>query len=336
MAERKLYYIAQAYQIVPTAGAKPMSDFEVALEKSGFKNLGLKSRTIRKPRLWWIYNRLSAFIGSIRMPSDSIVFLQYPQQRHIDRLARSAIRRNCKIIVLIHDLDELRGLTAHNKEVLKNASVIIAHTDRMSGYVAENYPQAQTVTLGLFDCLDNIKNTSGSCDYESIVFAGNLEKSLFLEKLPHDLGVKIHLYGPHPTPKMLENPSIEYHGAVSPEQLSREIPKYGFGLVWDGDSLDGCTGTTGQYLKYNIPYKAVTYLAAGLPVIIWDNMAIRDIVERSGAGISIASLQQISSVIGTIDEHKYAEMQKRLNLLSQKLRAGQFALEALKKALSKI
>mgnify|MGYP007079152982 FL=1 len=49
-----------------------------------------------------------------------------------------------------------------------------------------------------------------------------------------------------------------------------------FGLVWDGFSVDACTGNFGEYLKYNNPHKTSLYIRCELPVIIWDQAALSD------------------------------------------------------------
>lgn len=50
-------------------------------------------------------------------------------------------------------------------------------------------------------------------------------------------------------------------------------------MVWDGESIDGGLGLSGQYLKYNNPHKLSVIFTSGLPVIIWNEAAEAGLVK---------------------------------------------------------
>ena len=333
------FYIAQAYRRVFTAGSKPLKDFEQTLQKLKFKNIGLPSITLNSPYLWWIYNWLSAHLACLRMPKNGTIVLQYPEQRHIESLFKKASKRNNKVIVLIHDLDELRGFTPKAQQVLKNADVLISHTSKMSEYLNTTYPQAQTIELGLFDYIlpqTSIPNSTPTPSHTSIVFAGNLSKALFLTKLPESNIISFNIFGPH-LPKLFTNSSsICYHGVCAPDELPSKMQKYAFGLVWDGDSADECSGEFGTYLQYNIPFKSVSYLSAGIPIIVWSKMGIAKFVKEHKIGVCVNSLSEIEPILAKMTNEQYLQMRNNVDKIRHLITTGHFAQDAIKKALTLI
>ncbi len=136
-----------------------------------------------------------------------------------------------------------------------------------------------------------------------VVYAGalSMKKNSFLIELSKTLnhwqllvcGNKEGLQG------LQNNPQITYQGFVPSEEFIKHIDA-DFGLVWDGDSLDGCSGEYGQYLKWNSPHKVSFYLRAGLPLIIWKEAAVAPIIEEAGAGITISSLEELDDKLANL------------------------------------
>ena len=81
-----------------------------------------------------------------------------------------------------------------------------------------------------------------------------------------------------------------------------------WGLVWDGDSLDGCTGDWGGYLRVNTPHKSAFYLRAGLPLIVWSRSAIAPIVRERGLGLCVESLRDLPQALAAVTPEQYAAM----------------------------
>ena len=104
-----------------------------------------------------------------------------------------------------------------------------------------------------------------------------------------------------------------------PEQLTE-----GFGLVWDGDSVDGCTGNTGDYLRFNNPHKLSLYLVSGLPVVIWSQAAEAKFVKDNQVGIVVDSIQDFSDAFEALSEEEYNEMVSNAKNISRKLRNGDY------------
>lgn len=109
-----------------------------------------------------------------------------------------------------------------------------------------------------------------------------------------EIACKFYLYGPNYG--LEESDNITYGGVLSPEQVPEVLTK-GFGLIWDGNTIETCKGGTGEYLRYNNPHKLSLYLSSGLPVIIWKDAAEAKFVCENGVGYTIDSLREIPELM---------------------------------------
>lgn len=165
-----------------------------------------------------------------------------------------------------------------------------------------------------------------------VVYAGalSMKKNSFLVELSKTLtnwqllvcGNKEGLQG------LKENPLITYQGFVPSEDFIKSIDA-DFGLVWDGDSLDTCSGEYGQYLKWNSPHKVSFYLRAGLPLIIWKEAAVAPIIEEAGAGIAINSLKELDEKLANLTFDDIANLKQNAKRLAERLNHGHFLRQAL-------
>ena len=231
--------------------------------------------------------------------SNNRIIIQYPLAMYpkVSQLAvpfvRKMKKKNTRIILLIHDLESLRGLTfASEKEFLELADEVIVHNEKMKQYLLEKGYSFQRIhILGLFDYrIPGFQPASERNRYE-IAIAGNLkaEKCGFLKDLKQVQGnLEYHLYGPN-YQETEKNPQVIYEGQYTPEQLP-SVMKEGWGLVWDGGSVHECQGAFGGYLKFNNPHKASLYLASGMPVIVWEKAAIAPWIREQKLGLTVKSL----------------------------------------------
>lgn len=332
-------YIGQTYQQVANAGSKPSRDFEDVLEQMNVQNIGLKRRIATSGRAWWILNRLSAYVALMRMPRNGVVILQYPEQPLILKLFQRAKKRNNRIILLVHDINELRGFPSNYPEILRDADVLIVHTPTMKRWIEQNIGgKSKVLELGIFDYLrqQNTQNLEVlTSKPREIVFAGRLDKSPFLNQLKNiSQPVQFILYGLGLDPKVAESNNISYRGACLPEELTTKISNCHFGLVWDGESIDECTGKTGNYLKYNSPYKLSSYIAAGLPVIVWNQMAMSDFVRSNQIGISVESIKEAADIISAMSEEEYQLMRDNVTKIQSLIQSGYYYRQAVTSAIN--
>ena len=125
-----------------------------------------------------------------------------------------------------------------------------------------------------------------------------------------------------------DNPQITYQGFVPSEEFIKHVDA-DFGLVWDGGSLDGCSGEYGQYLKWNSPHKVSFYLRAGLPLIIWKEAAVAPIIEKAGAGITIGSLEELDDILKALTLEDYQKIKAKTVIMAKRLNEGYFLHQAL-------
>ena len=159
-------------------------------------------------------------------------------------------------------------------------------------------------------------------------------KAGYLAQLADIADVRWELYGPNYRP--VDCPDrIRYHGTVAPERLPERL-EGGFGLVWDGNSVDSCSGGMGEYLKVNSPHKLSLYLASGLPVIVWGESAAADFVQANDVGFAVRSLREIGERLAALSDADYFRFKRNACSVSEKLRTGHFTKTALAKALASV
>ena len=158
-----------------------------------------------------------------------------------------------------------------------------------------------------------------------VIVAGSLhpKKSRYIYNAPETL--KLNLFGINYDDRGLKNHN--YKGSFMPDELPFVL-EGSFGLVWDGDTADTCSGVYGEYLRLNNPHKTSLYLASSIPVIIWDQAALADFVEENGCGIKVSSLQEIPGILSNMSEDKYRELTEGAKAVSERLRAGYYTKKA--------
>lgn len=284
---------------------------------------------------------------------DSL-FLQLPAIHNCLFLAgilRRARRRGVRIVGLIHDLETLRmsldesvslrsrwRMHAEETSVLRVCDKLIVHNDRMAERLAaQGIPREKLVPLGIFDYLADEAAEAAVCrraispQRDRLIAAGNLrpDKAGYLYDLPETVGLELYGVG-YEGPA--ERGSVRYHGAFPPGELPARL-EGGFGLVWDGPTADGCRGVYGEYLRYNNPHKTSLYLAAGLPVAIWEQAALAELVTAEGVGFAAASVAEAAARAAAMPLEEYETYFRRAAALGTRLRRGTFLKKALERCL---
>ena len=340
---KQLYYLAQTFPVTFNAGAKPTDDFEAVLERNGARNIGRRKRSFPTHGEAVAYSRWSRLAALTRMPWHSVMVLQYPEQPSLRLLHALARMKGNKVVYLVHDINTLRQNPRRNYyRELRQADAVIVHTEAMARWLREEHGVTSTIVLGIFDYLQEQLPPRHVAPYHErprrVAFAGNLVKSAFLEKLPFgtDSDIELVLYGKDPTDAMREHPAVDYKGACQPHELPERIAGCHFGLVWDGIDTDCCSGNYGNYLRYNAPYKLSSYVAAGLPIVVWSQMAIASFVEREGIGVAVDSLADLPARLDSLSADDYARMRANVERVQQQISHGHYYTEALKEALRRV
>lgn len=342
-----IYFLSENTTTGTNAGNKARMDTEVILQEKKYGSIegpkGIKRLKHGNKLSFFLKN--NSFLRRLnKIPKNEYVVVQYPflvsyknGEGWLDCsfILERLVKRN-KLILIIHDIDQLRfDKSRDNLSDFKLASYIISHNQKMTDYLINNrIEKDKIVNLEVFDYLTSIENISNHYEDDALLcYAGNLKKSKFIYSFPTELKkLKINLYGNGYTGNQT---GLNYKGAFPSDKISSLI-KGKYGLIWDGERIDTCSGNVGNYLRYNNPHKLSMYIVANMPVIIWNQAAEADFVKKNGIGITISSLSEIPEKINSISTEDYLRMNSAVKNVKSKIEDGKFLLNALDEIESRI
>lgn len=335
------------------AGSKAPDDVAFIAEEEGFKIINIINRTDGKTIVSKIRRQIGFSFDWVKCYSkickQSLVLVQFPfmvrQLAGVRILQLLKVHKKARIMILVHDVNELRLNDSKDAAYWKKrldrmislADIMIVHnTEMVEWFVGRGVPKEKLVNLQIFDYLCNEKMNYPKFK-KSITIAGNLDvrKCHYISQLGKLKNVIVNLYGPNFDLDLLQDKNIQYYGSFLPEEIPNKLTE-GFGLVWDGNTIDGCQGPYGQYLKYNNPHKLSLFLAAGLPVVIWKEAAEADFVQKNGLGICVNRLTELTEIFERLEEEQYYTMAKNVQKIGEQLRSGTYTRNALKVACEKL
>lgn len=300
--EKKIQYSVWKKE-ANSAGGKAKNDaFDIALN-CGFMPSYKPSnnRTIRG---------IQQLLSLHKMKKADVLFVQYPAiENRIQKILAKYMNPTGVKIALIHDLPSIQGMQNSNKELeieqLSCFTHLIVHNVKMEQYIRQIGFTGKIVRLELFDYLhDTSKQITDEKFCGSISIAGNLKKSKYILDLGRVDRCNFELYGIKGDMDFSNISNVQYNGMLSSEEIVYKLTG-DYGLVWDGDSIESCTGVYGRYLLYNNPHKLSLCMAAGKPVIVWKRSAVADFVQREGVGICVDSLLELNTIDLKKDYDRY-------------------------------
>ena len=218
-------------------------------------------------------------------------------------------KKVCYNVIMV-DLDCVRSEVydeSQEKQICLEAKSILCQTERMKkameerGYIAEG---CNVITGNFWPILTELPTVGESSFGYSIAFSGNLGKAPFASKLSQmDSRLQFTV-----------NPAFR--------MITED-----WGLVWDGDSLETCTGLFGNYMKMVFPYKASLYLASNRPLIVWEESGIAEFVKEQHLGITVKSLYDIHDKIVALTDEEKDIMRTSVAEWCRKVRTGSERLE---------
>ena len=331
------------------AGNKARNDVEEIVKREGYQPLLLtvedwyQMGTVKAQQ-----HKAKALAQAFsQLKSGDQLLIQFPMLHHsffTTRLVRKIQRRGVQVYFIIHDLEALRyanldtvplkhKIRVHLQEssLLKVVDGVIAHNPIMKSVLVEKgIPEHKLVSLEIFDYLiPNYQEKDGQSKDQPIIVAGNLaqEKAGYLYQLPARPAYNLYGIG-FDESRALENEA--YFGSFLPDELPAAL-EGGFGLVWDGDSAETCSGVFGEYLRYNNSHKASLYLASGFPLVVWKQSALSHFVLEKNCGVAVESLHDLKNTIENLSDADYQELVANAKNIGKKIRDGFYLTSALKK-----
>lgn len=352
----KKYILTEPYGKFNHAGSKAKNDvaqilkdkYEPLLLKSTFlswihdrddmqaiQRQGEGSRIIRK-----IIFIITTIVAQIyirktfrKVEKNSTLFIQFPPivrgntKTSTNEFIKCIEKKQLNVELIIHDLDGIRFKDKISEECnlhfMSVAKKIICQTQPMKEYlVSHGISEDKISVLNLFDYLHTSKNIKSHKKSDGITFAGNICKSMFLQDFSKlNIKQQVNMYGYYnqdlPFPK-----NFIYNGCLASEEMPEKLIG-GWGLVWDGEKADTCTGNMGEYLKVNAPHKCSLYVVCRMPIIIWSKAALAPYITQNKLGIAIDSLSQIDEAIDKITDEDYNEMLTSIEKIAQRLEKGE-------------
>lgn len=323
------------------AGTKARNDVEEILKRFGAKPINSRQFVLRSEGnedyiQSSVKNRLDLFrmFFDVRRVRNEMVLVQYPmlgfdfQKKYLEE-----IRKHNKLVLLVHDLHSLRipneEKLKQEVEVLNLASVLILHNHFMIDKVqALGVSSPKMYSLELFDYLYSGEIKTNEKKLPKIAFAGNLGKSSFLIKmLNQNPGVVFQLYG-NGWSKKDQYRNVNYIGSFLPDEIPGMLDAC-FGLVWDGESTECGEGPLGEYTRINNPHKMSLYLAAGIPVIVWSEAAVAELVQKYSLGITVERIDNLEEMIAAVTEVQYQEMKNNVLKYRETVLQGKHLIDVL-------
>lgn len=322
------------------AAFKAMHDVETMLKALGYipipgiiKECGIIKKLLNFPRLFF-------FLLSLNK-KDIILFVIPETAFKIKIINFVKALKHFSTICFVDDFNVLR-IQSPTKQIRKAiklidaSSCILVPNQNFATYIQQNGAHKSIlIPVQVWDYLSEFT----ACGIKSnqnklqIAYAGNLGawKCPYIFKLNkiNKSRLRFHLWGEHINDTIPLPSNCIYEGAVTPDKIPTVLQQYGWGLAWDGEALDGGVGISGIYTKYNNTHKCGLYLAAGLPIIAWENSGMAAYIRKQQVGICIQSLSDLPEVIEKMQDAEYLELCKNALAESPKIRSGYYFKTAL-------
>lgn len=264
---------------------------------------------------------------------DTVVF-QSPTGNSIDWdidfMNRLAIYPHVKKVVMVERVDPLMSLNARRAlpkyiDFYNHADVLVLPTPKMLATLRNNGLKTEKVVFQqLWDHPANIDLSRPVPFKRMLNFAADPVRFRFMNSFNPD-NLKLRIFSSN---QITTNPQIEYVGWHEDHVMMQMLRDGGgFGLIWGNDSL------LEDYMKQDCSFKLSTYLSAGLPVIMRDDMANADLVKRKHLGLVVTTLDEAVGQIKAMSEQEYQQYLDGVNAVAPLVRNGFFTKRALMNAI---
>ena len=274
-----------------------------------------------------------------KLGKNDVLLLQYPMKKFYKMACCLAKVKGAKVVTIIHDLGAFRRKKLTPEQENKRLGMtdyLIVHNRTMKDYLIEHGFKGGIHCLEIFDYLSDKNPDKSSAPHEPwrVIYAGNLGRwrNQFLYELDSCVtDWDMDLYGKGFEEKDNKCSRLHYYGFMDSDTFISDV-EGDFGLVWDGDSADECTGSWGEYLKINNPHKTSFYLRAGIPVIVWSKAAMAPFIRENNVGIVVDSIAQIKEKLDSMSKEDYSKIREAVAMVEQRLADGYYYKQGLEEA----
>lgn len=311
------------------AGSKARVDADLELERAGYRP---RKVTIYRPDANPLAKKIGRLLEIVRLRAaigrGDTVFLQLPLytfagKKWIYRFLFGGHKGtiNC----LVHDIAGYRdgkGMEEELRYIISRCDTVIAHTPLMASKIAADLGMApeRVRPLGIFDYFTDDALTPANPAGKTVIFAGNLAQCTYLRRLgelPEEL--EFNIYGVY-SDNVRESARCRYKGKFRPDNVG--AIEGDWGLVWHGDALETSAGNIGEYLRIIASHKISLYLAAGKPVIVWDESSVADFIVANNLGIAVSSLFDVAPALAALTPEDHRRIAEGVAAMARKIRAG--------------
>lgn len=270
-----------------------------------------------------VRRNLSLLLGLIKLRlkkfhKDDNLFVLIPYNLPLQNIFyRALLTKKVRLHLTMIDFTKARMSSYYDgleKKVCKKSSSLIVQTEDMRNAMRQmEYigSSAKIMISHFWPILTNLQAVGQSAFGNTIAFSGALNKAPFASKLS----------------------SLDKRLVFTVNPVFRMITE-DWGLVWDGDSLETCTGRFGNYMRMVFPYKASLYLASNRPLIVWKECGIAQFVEEHHLGITVQTLHDIYDRISSVSDEEKCLILKNVAGYSKDIRMGTERKDMIRKILS--
>lgn len=315
---------------------------DIAKKELHYNELGIYKYPVESDTPDMLRARLDGILASVSF--GDIVVIQSPTWNSFifdERLIRLlSAYQGLRKVVFIHDVVPLMNKIWKGEALLKRyidfynqAELIIAPSQAMVDYLCtEGMTVEKTVIQKMWDCMVSVDETIKPQLKKAINFAGNPNidpKFAFIQKWDcNDIRMKVTV----DDGDWAQGKNVIFLGWFNNDNLLVNALRRsgGFGLLWSEDS------SWREYMKLNANYKLSVYLAAGIPVIVPDDIAEKDTIIHKNLGIVVNSLDEAVERVRCMKEEEYNSMAENVDRFSYLLRNGYFTKKVLTDAVFRL
>lgn len=279
--------------------------------------------------------RWSRFDGILsRLVDGDTVIFQSPTGNSIDWdidfMNRLSIYLHVKKIVMVENVAPLMFLNARKMlpnyiDFYNHADVLILPTPKMLATLRNNGLRTKRIVFQqMWDHPAHI-DLSRPVPFKRVLnFAADPGKFRFLDSFNAE-GLKLRIFSDN---QVTTDPQVEYVGWHEDHVMMQMLrDSGGFGLVWGSGTL------LEDYMKLDCSFKLSAYLSAGLPVIVRNDMASAELIQRKHLGLVVPTLDEAVDQVKAMTNQDYQSYLDSVNAFAPLVRNGFFTKRVLMEAI---